>query len=1274
MAYLDAAPPSNTGYTQGDVYDFSNVRLSPTYTVTNRTNFNSTCNGLTAGETVVLTDGVYSGGPWQITNCHGTPDNPVVITCQSDWGASIEDIQANGFTITNCSNVIVGGFSFTRNSLDTSAGFRIFIQNSTYCRFTGCRLIDFDTTKTICATIETTADACSYNRWDHWLVTGTSTGDASNGIFRTQYDTTSGQTPDHTTYSYITMTGDYGHGKGIDIAPDSGAGVNVYDTIEYCHFYDRTNPLATNEWALIGIKSHYVTVQYNELTFSSRLNRGYAVDLRVGDYCVVRGNYIKLCTAIRVQGQYNIIDSNIIVDAGRGDTYWQYAIGTARWGNRATGNIPDTGYLTIANNSIIDYNRTPANGGYAFHIGYDNGPYTTGPYDVHDISIHNNLFTGVLGQCINEEYATDVNTSHNHFFLSGSLTVGDGGTDQSSGDPLLDAAYVPGSGSPALENGIYVASITHDVYGLLLDTYPNRGAAQTAPTEFGLNSIPPTNAHFNETAHRFDFATAKAYAIANSRYHFVSTIPQINTALASAVAGTYIEVDDHLFYDGSEISITTTAGTTTYPVVLAGSNAVGSTLNNRFNYSGRAFHFNGASNFVIGRVWVSGNNYEAIQLTDATNIRITECDFSVCRNDGDISSGIIEITNRSHFYKIDHCNFEGDNGTGYGIPIRHYIDSADVTAGATSQNGWIAYNRFEGKWGFQVIQIGQGTEWASGSDLLPSYNICEYNFFDGCSLANGSEIVVWKTSNCIHRYNYWTGCNGSMHQRQGEYNQIYGNYMYGGSRTNGSHISVNGGANHTVTDNVCVSVSGQSKRDGIDVLTTWGYRNNGDGSWSAVPEIYNIYVARNTLVGLNTNFNAACIYLYNDAAVHHTLYGSDAPDAAHDITIVDNILQTTGSNSGVVCFKIDTTTLPDGTNVYSNNIYYAGGSATVGNGYAYDDNPIVGDPVLDATYTPATSGLADGAAYTTGVGYYDVLGAPRPPTGMTIGAIELTEYTGTYRLPGAASADLSSESPSLGLGIPIPAQNLTLSKFAPISTVGAQRNPSALNAALSSSQPVIDQSTTEGISPANLITVITGAAPIVETSAPYLVRGFTVAQKAELSKDVCSIGHLIKLELDGGTLYFTDRQHAVDWGGNTYLANGEILEVADLEEALEMRSHNITLTFSGVGQTTLAELLANPYLQRAVTIYFAFFDTNYALIDDPIEKFTGFIDDWQANEDPSAGTSVIQVSIVSHWANFDRINGRRTNPESQAAAGFTTDTGFNYVTQIVKDLKWGKPS
>ena len=170
---------------------------------------------------------------------------------------------------------------------------------------------------------------------------------------------------------------------------------------------------------------------------------------------------------------------------------------------------------------------------------------------------------------------------------------------------------------------------------------------------------------------------------------------------------------------------------------------------------------------------------------------------------------------------------------------------------------------------------------------------------------------------------------------------------------------------------------------------------------------------------------------------------------------------------------------------------------------------------------------------------------------------------------------------------------------------------------------------------------------------------------------------LIELHL-ATPLYFTttnididfDSATAPDAGANTYLAQGQFLFFGNVVESSDLRVGQIDMTFTAVDTTTVALLINNVYMNKRVVVYRAILQDDYSFTtDDVFTVFDGFIMGYSIQEDNS--TATVTMTVASQFADFERSNGRKTNPASQQIH-FPNDDGMNFSAQIVKDLKWGR--
>tara|TARA_A100001201_G_scaffold89129_1_gene78061 strand:- start:973 stop:1554 length:582 start_codon:yes stop_codon:yes gene_type:complete len=154
----------------------------------------------------------------------------------------------------------------------------------------------------------------------------------------------------------------------------------------------------------------------------------------------------------------------------------------------------------------------------------------------------------------------------------------------------------------------------------------------------------------------------------------------------------------------------------------------------------------------------------------------------------------------------------------------------------------------------------------------------------------------------------------------------------------------------------------------------------------------------------------------------------------------------------------------------------------------------------------------------------------------------------------------------------------------------------------------------------------------------------------------------INLDFDSAT--------APDSGTNTYLAQGQFIQYSNITESSDLRINQLIMDFTAVDTTTLALLLNNDYINTRVVIYRALLDEDYGFTsDDVFTLFDGKITGYQIREEND--TAIVSVVVASMFADFERLNGRKTNPASQNIH-FPNDKGFQYSAAIIKDMKWGR--
>jgi len=181
-------------------------------------------------------------------------------------------------------------------------------------------------------------------------------------------------------------------------------------------------------------------------------------------------------------------------------------------------------------------------------------------------------------------------------------------------------------------------------------------------------------------------------------------------------------------------------------------------------------------------------------------------------------------------------------------------------------------------------------------------------------------------------------------------------------------------------------------------------------------------------------------------------------------------------------------------------------------------------------------------------------------------------------------------------------------------------------------------------------------------------RGIDPDVITELAKDAFNMAHLVSIDFST-TLYLTDFAYDIFYSGNNYNSSAHLLSMTDVNETPDVQVGTFTINLSGVEQSFISILLGENYIDKEVIISRAILNSSGAIIGTPIALYNGRIDGFSIKDDNK--TSQINLSTASHWSDFEKESGRRTNHNSQQIY-FAGDKGFEFASSAVKDIAWGR--
>ena len=187
-----------------------------------------------------------------------------------------------------------------------------------------------------------------------------------------------------------------------------------------------------------------------------------------------------------------------------------------------------------------------------------------------------------------------------------------------------------------------------------------------------------------------------------------------------------------------------------------------------------------------------------------------------------------------------------------------------------------------------------------------------------------------------------------------------------------------------------------------------------------------------------------------------------------------------------------------------------------------------------------------------------------------------------------------------------------------------------------------------------------------------MTRSLTTAVKNELATNDIRPVHLITISFSS-PVNITDCSFpltsSVSGSSVTYASSSFVMGISNFSEEVDITKTTLNLGLSGADQTFISTALNENVVNDSVTIHRGFLDDSNALIADPMMLYKGKIESFSIQETDT--NSEISLSIVSHWADFEKKNGRKTNNTSQQRF-FSGDVGMDFASQTVQDIKWGR--
>ena len=179
-------------------------------------------------------------------------------------------------------------------------------------------------------------------------------------------------------------------------------------------------------------------------------------------------------------------------------------------------------------------------------------------------------------------------------------------------------------------------------------------------------------------------------------------------------------------------------------------------------------------------------------------------------------------------------------------------------------------------------------------------------------------------------------------------------------------------------------------------------------------------------------------------------------------------------------------------------------------------------------------------------------------------------------------------------------------------------------------------------------------------------RSLSTDLQTQVSSTATKTAFLVELNLSS-TIRLTDWYSNVTYDSNSYEAGGSFLSVESTTETGQLEVNEVNIGFSNITNQVRSLVEDGAFTDKTVDIYLAYFNEDETIVG-AINYFTGQIRNIGINE--NLDESSLQMTVASHWANWNLTKGRHFSDESQQSFS-SGDKGFEFATQTKADVRWG---
>jgi len=183
-------------------------------------------------------------------------------------------------------------------------------------------------------------------------------------------------------------------------------------------------------------------------------------------------------------------------------------------------------------------------------------------------------------------------------------------------------------------------------------------------------------------------------------------------------------------------------------------------------------------------------------------------------------------------------------------------------------------------------------------------------------------------------------------------------------------------------------------------------------------------------------------------------------------------------------------------------------------------------------------------------------------------------------------------------------------------------------------------------------------------------RGLTTALGNALTSSSFRPILLVEIDFGGSFLRLSDQDRDITWNSVTWLGDGLLRAPRGMNESSDLKQTGAQIVLSGANSAITSLIFNDAEHSSTVKIYFGCLDSSFAVIADPYEIFSGYVDVPEITDD---GTSTsLTINCESDLVILERASELRFTHEMQQQF-YPGDKAFEYVPQVALARPfWGK--